>query len=236
MESYEVINNGTFDNDPSAEKTRTGFDKVNNMFAEINTKYPFLLSGEAGKFLKVKSNELGIEFDAVPGGGDMLSTNNLSDVADVNQSRLNLGLGSAAQSDVGDFATAAQGATADTALQSVVAGAGISINIADPINPVITNTEQNDYATNLTFDPATGILRIDLNLGGVLTVDLSDYTVLKIDGYKVEKALGNTNYGAIEINDIIDGQTSATRYIRARVDALPYTDEANRTHFIDSEI
>lgn len=33
--AQEIINNGTFDNDPSAEKIRTAFDKCNNNFTEL---------------------------------------------------------------------------------------------------------------------------------------------------------------------------------------------------------
>lgn len=33
--AQEIINNGTFDNDPSAEKIRTAFDKTNNNFTEL---------------------------------------------------------------------------------------------------------------------------------------------------------------------------------------------------------
>lgn len=51
------------------------------------------------------------------GAGDMLAANNLSDVVSAATSRANLGLGTAAVEDVGFFATAAQGALADTALQ-----------------------------------------------------------------------------------------------------------------------
>jgi hypothetical protein len=36
--AQEIINNGTFDNDPSAEKIRTAFDKVNNNFTEVYDK------------------------------------------------------------------------------------------------------------------------------------------------------------------------------------------------------
>lgn len=50
------------------------------------------------------------------------------------------GLGTAAEANTTDFATAAQGAKADSALQSVVAGSGISVNVTDPQNPIITAT------------------------------------------------------------------------------------------------
>ena len=49
--------------------------------------------------------------------GALLQVNNLSDVANVIASRTNLGLGTAATTDATDYATAAQGATADTAVQ-----------------------------------------------------------------------------------------------------------------------
>ena len=54
--------------------------------------------------------------------GDLVASNNLSDVASDSTSRTNLGLGTAATTASTDYATAAQGATADSALQSVSAG------------------------------------------------------------------------------------------------------------------
>jgi hypothetical protein len=60
------------------------------------------------------------------GGGDMLASANLSDVSSVSTSRTNLGLGTAAAQNVEAFATAAQGTTADTALQTVTVPADIT--------------------------------------------------------------------------------------------------------------
>lgn len=49
-------------------------------------------------------------------------------------------LGTAASTNATDYATAAQGAKADTALQSVVAGANVTIDNTDPRNPIISSS------------------------------------------------------------------------------------------------
>ena len=50
------------------------------------------------------------------GGGDLVSTNNLSDLTNFGNARTNLGLGTAAQANTADFATSAQGLLAANAL------------------------------------------------------------------------------------------------------------------------
>lgn len=62
----------------------------------------------------------------------------LSDLDDLVTARLNLGLGSAAVAAATDFATAAQGSKADTAIQSIVQGANVTVDNTDPRNPVIS--------------------------------------------------------------------------------------------------
>ena len=59
---------------------------------------------------------------AIAGGGDMLKSENLSGLANYVTARTNLGLGTAAITDATAYATAAQGAKADTALQSIPDG------------------------------------------------------------------------------------------------------------------
>ena len=63
------------------------------------------------------------EFAYVPGATYLAKANNLSDLTNTTTARSNLGLGSAAVTSSTDYATAAQGALADTAFQTASAGA-----------------------------------------------------------------------------------------------------------------
>lgn len=56
------------------------------------TDTPSTYSGQSLKVVRVNSGETDLEFVTLAGGGDMLSTNNLSDVANVTTARANLGL------------------------------------------------------------------------------------------------------------------------------------------------
>jgi len=194
-----TINNGAFENDPSAETIRSGFEKVNTQFTEIFAKIPLELASSQGLILKVKADETGFELVSAGGSGDMLGSNNLSDVVNVSTARTNLGLGDASTSDVTDFATSAQGVKADSAIQSIGAGTGVSVDATDPLNPIVNANAV--VPTSLSFAPLTGILTLALAGGTDITIDLSDYTVLKIDGYQVEKGAGNTNPTTIEDDD-----------------------------------
>jgi hypothetical protein len=84
--------------------------------------------------------------------GAMFGANNLSDVADVAASRNNLGLGTAATTDSTDYATAAQGALADSAVQSgdlaTVATTGAYSDLTGlPTLGTAAATDSTDYAT-----------------------------------------------------------------------------------------
>ena len=56
------------------------------------TDTPSTYSGQSLKVVRVNSGETNLEFVTLAGGGDMLSTNNLSDVSNVTTARANLGL------------------------------------------------------------------------------------------------------------------------------------------------
>ena len=78
---------------------------------------------------------------AAGGGGDLLAANNLSDLANVGTARTNLGLGTAAAENVEAFATAAQGALADTAVQP----AAITDFVSSPTIATIVQLAQAAY-------------------------------------------------------------------------------------------
>lgn len=88
--------------------------------------------------------------------------NNLSDLDDVPDARTNLGLGSAATQDSSDFATAAQGGKADTALQpGVIFGSGVrhdSTIVTPNINQILrVMTNGVIGASGKSFGGALGI-------------------------------------------------------------------------------
>lgn len=149
--------------------------------------------------------------------------NNLSDLANVATARSNLGLGTAATTNATDYATAAQGAKADTALQSFtetdpvfVASAAHGISGSDITSWNTAYTDRNKWdggATGLVA--ATG--RTSLGLGTAATTAATDYataaqgakadTALQsISSSDVTTALGYTPYNSTNPN----GYTSNT--------------------------
>lgn len=232
--SLQVINNGTFDNDGSAEKIRLAFEKAKEMFVEIYGKIPLELTGQVGKVLVVKATEDGFELVALTGGGDMLSSNNGSDFTNPDTVRFNLGLGTASITNATAYATAAQGIKADTALQSIAAGLGITIDATDPQNLIITNNETNDYVESGVLDYANE--KIILTLVGTGTIDVLFPGVKPfIDGFETKKGAGNTNYIAHEIGDYCSGW-DGDKYVAFRVDGLPIATESNRAYAVNGTI
>lgn len=99
----------------------------------------FELSGQAGKYAKVKGDESGYEFAALAGGGDMVGANNLSDVADQVTSQNNLGINNkfSATADIAAFLpVTSTGRGADSSNTAHISKV-IGINVASVLNGFI---------------------------------------------------------------------------------------------------
>ena len=104
-------------------------------------------------------NELATALGDDPNFAATISTNistklaksaNLADVADAAAARTNLGLDSAATQASSAFATSAQGAKADSAVQSAISGTGVAVDNTDPHNPKFNSA-------NVLYSSGTGV-------------------------------------------------------------------------------
>ena len=106
-----------------------------------------LAAGNDGQFLKADSSlDSGLTWDNIAGGGDMLGSNNLSDVASAATSRTNLGLGTAATSATGDFAAASH-----THVEADISNLGTTIVLDSDIGSTVQAHSAVLDATTASF-------------------------------------------------------------------------------------
>jgi hypothetical protein len=113
----------------------------------------------------------GVKGEDASGGGDMLGSNNLSDVDSASDSRDNLGLGSAATSDTGDFDAAGSAATAQafaiqranhTGTQTASTISDFDTEVANNSAVALNTAKVSNVSTNLTVGTTTATT-LDVN-------------------------------------------------------------------------
>ena len=180
--AYCVDDGKRYDRTAGAWVLRTT-DNLANAIQDLSGDVFAIADLAEGEFFKVSGNQ--IITQAIAGGGDMLKSENLSGLANVTVARTNLGLGTAAITAASAYATAAQGTTADSALQptgngSALTGITAAMVGAPSGNGTATGTNTGDQTITLTGDvtgAGTGSFAATLGDAKVVTAKIADGNV-----------------------------------------------------------
>lgn len=159
-----------------------------------------LAAGSSGDFLKTLGAGADPEWDTIPGGGDLLSTNNLSDLTNAGTARTNLGVGTG---DSPQFTAVNIGAATDTTVTRVSAGVIAVEGATIYAQGGALGTPASGTLTNCSGLPLSGVTDSTSEALGVGTLELghaSDTTLARV----------SAGVASIEGNNIVTANNLGT--------------------------
>ena len=167
-----------------------------NVLYRDGTDWKNLAPGTSGQYLKTNGAGADPAWSSIPGGGDMLASNNLSDVANAGTSRTNLGV--AIGSDVQAHSAVLDATTASftTADETKLDGIEASADVTDTTNVTAAGALMDSEVTNLAqvkaFDSSDYATAAQGTTADSAMQDLVDDTTPQLGGDL--DAQGNTVY------------------------------------------
>lgn len=150
------------------------------------------LEGNSLKYIRVNTDATGWEFGVPGGSGDLLSTNNLSDLANLSTARTNLGLaiGTNVQAYDADLTTYA-GISPSANVQTLLGAADYSAFKTSLSLNNVTNESKATMFTNATF---TGTFNVAD--GSIANADLANGAVANLSGTNTGDNSANSTYAS----------------------------------------
>lgn len=158
---------------------RMGSDAQGDTLYFNGTNYVRLPAGTSGNFLKTNGAGANPAWASIPGGGDMLSTNNGSDFASIATTRMNLWIDSRVQNGDSNYSVPTTARQVETSAAFTAARtwtlpaangvpAGTRIKIIDPIGAIsATNTLSVARVGSDTINGGSGSPRINMAYGSI---------------------------------------------------------------------
>ena len=170
--------------------------------------------GSSGQFLKADpANPNGLTWDNIAGGGDLLASNNLSELTPTaSTARSNLGLGTAATSNTGDFAAASHTHATTDITSGTMADARIAqTNVTQHQAALsLTASQVSDFDTEVSNNTSVAANTAKVS-NATHTGEVTGSTALTVDKTAIS---GKTQVTAATDDYVLIGDTSDTNNLK----------------------